>query len=252
MAIGIRICGNLPYYSYTDNQALDTLSFNNPMNRVKPMLGLHVEIPLFNGIVYVAPEVSFSVRGDNRLFMSATWDTLVNYQAQVNYLEGRLPISIAIPAAKWFKPYVFVAPSFGVAMPTVGPFNSEFSQTALNKAFPDQNVSVDSTNMSRYDYGFTAGAGLRFTIDFNSFKMVVKLEGGYHMGFRDTYTVTEHLEQTQAVNVNAYNVKGKRLNRGIEGAITIAIPLDFHSEDDCFYWSEIEKKKNKNRGFYGF
>ena len=54
------------------------------------------------------------------------------------------------------------------------------------------------------------------------------------------------------MNVNAYNINGKRLNRGIEAAITVSIPLDFRSGDDCFYWSEIEKRKNKNRGFYGF
>ena len=151
------------------------------------------------------------------------------------------------------KPYVFAAPSFGLALPSVGPFASEITQYSLDKNVPlDNTVAIDSSNMSPYDYGLTAGAGVRFRINFSSFSMVLKVEGGYHMGFRDTYSEQEHLNQAQAVNTNAYNVIGKRLNRGIEGAITIAIPLDFHSADDCFYWSDVQKKKNSNRGAFGF
>ena len=253
VAIGIRAGGNLASYHYTENSALNDLGFDTVINRVRPVFGLQVEVPLFGGAVYVAPEVSFAVRGDSRLFNSAVWNSQVRYRAQVNYLEARLPIAVAIPATSWFKPYVFAAPSFGLALPTVGPFASEISQYSLDKlqSFSDV-VAVDSSNMAPYDYGFTAGAGLRFLIDFKSFKMVVKLEGGYHMGFQDTYSEKEHTDQTQALNVNAYNIVGKRLNRGIEAAVTIAIPLEFHSEDDCFYWSDVYKKKDRGRGLFGF
>ena len=253
VAIGVRVGGNLASYAYPDNQALNTLGFDSIQNRVRPVLGLNVEIPLFGGIVYVAPEVDFAGRGDSRLFQSSIWNRQVRYQAKVNYLEARLPVSIAIPATSWFKPYVFVAPSFGVALDSVGPMVSTIEQYTLdNPQTFTQKVTVDSSNMSPYDFGLTLGGGLRFTIDFSSFLMVVKLEGGYHLGFRDTYSEKEHHDQAQAMNVNAYNIDGKRLNRGIEAAISISIPLDFHSDDDCFYWSEVEKRKNKNRGLYGF
>ena len=254
VAIGIRVGGNLASYNYSGNDALNSLPFDSLWYRVRPMLGLQVEIPLFGGIVYVAPEASFTVRGDSRLFESSTWNTQVRYQAKVNYLEARLPISVAIPVSSWFKPYVFAAPSFGVATSTsVGPFASEIAPYSFdNPQSLNDVVAVDSSNMAAYDYGLTAGAGLRFTIDLSSFLMVVKLEGGYHMGFRNTYSALEIADQAQAVNVNAYNITWKRLNRGIEAAVTIAIPLDFHSGDDCFYWSEVENRKNKNRGMYGF
>ena len=253
VAIGVRVGGNLPSYYYTDNDELNDLGYDTLMNRVRPMFGINVEIPLLGGVVYVAPEVSFTQRGDSRLFHSAPIDTLVRYQARVNYLEARLPISIAIPVSKSFKPYVFAAPSFGLAMPSVGPFNSEIRQYSFDQPQSlDNEVAVDSSNMAPYDFGVTMGAGLRFNINFTSFSMVVKLEGGYHMGFLDTYSNQEHINQAQAANANAYNVRGKRLNRGIEAALTIAIPLDFHPKDDCFYWSEVEKRKNKNRGLYGF
>ena len=246
VAIGIRAGGNLASYEYSENNDLNALGFNDTlMKRIKPMLGLNVEFPLFGGVVYVAPEVSFTVRGDSRLFESQTLGKKVCYTAKVNYLEARLPVSIAIPATSWFKPYVFAAPSFGLAMPSVGVFKSEIQQDG-------KKVEVDSSNMAPYDYGLTAGAGLRFRLNFSDFSMIVKLEGGYYLGFCDTYSEKEHNDQAQAVNTNAYNIKGTRLNRGIEAALTIAIPLDFHPRDDCFYWADMEKKKDKNRGMYGF
>lgn len=251
VAIGLRFGGNLASYSYPQNESLNTLGYGPLMDRVRPVLGLNAEIPLFNGYMYVAPEVAFTGRGDLRQFESASYDTLVRYQARVNYLEARLPISVAIPVTSWFKPYVFAAPSFGLVLDTVGPLRSEFRQYSLDGALNDS-VAVSTSNMAPYDYGVTLGAGLRFRINFSSFAMLVKVEGGYHLGLRDTYSEQELNDQAQALNVNAYNIKAPRLNRGIEGSITIAIPLDFHSADDCFYWSDIHQRKNKNRGLYGF
>lgn len=253
VAIGIKGGASLAHYTYVSNNDLNTLPYDTLLKRVKPMFGIQVEIPLFNGLMFISPEVAFAVRGDSRVFQSATWGTNVRYRANVNYLEARLPIAVAIPAASWLKPYVFAAPMFGLALPKVGPFNSEITQYSLDKPQSfNQTVAVDSSNMAPYDYGFTAGAGLRFLVDFKSFKMIVKLEGGYHMGLKDTYSVLESQSVVPATNVQAYSIDWKRLNRGIEASLTIAIPLDFHGEDDCFYWSEIEKKKNKNRGYFGF
>ncbi len=261
VAIGLRFGGNLASYHYTENTDLNELPFDSLKYRVRPMLGLNVEIPLFNGIMFVAPEVSFTGRGDSRLFHSDPRDVDMRYRAKVNYLEARLPISVAIPVTPNIKPYVFVAPLFGLALDTVGPLVSTIEQVSLDgnpnaqpPVSPSLNdvVSVDSSNMSPYDYGLTVGAGLRYRINFKTFSLVLKAEGGYHLGLRDTYSEQEHNNQSQAQNVNAYNIIGKRLNRGIEAAITIALPLDFHSEDDCFYWSDMQKRNNRGRGLFGF
>ena len=245
VAIGLRLGGNLPSYFYTETDELNALDRSEFLKCVTPMLGLHVEIPLLGGVVYVAPEATITQRGDSRFFHSTTLDTMVDYRARVNYLEARLPISIAIPVTPNFKPYVFAAPSYGWALQTVGPLKSEIVQNV-------DTVAVDLNNMSSNDCGLTLGAGLRFHLNLSSFYMIVKLEGGYHWGFQDTYSQKEHIDQVTALNANAYNVTGKRLNRGIEAALTIAIPLDFHPKDDCFYWSDIEKKKNRGRGLFGF
>lgn len=251
VAIGIRVGGNLASYYYPNYEDYNNLPFDDSLlRRTRPMLGLNVEIPLFGGIVYVAPEVDFVGRGDSRVYESAAYGKKMIDRRRVNYLEARVPISVAIPATSWFKPYVFAAPTFGVALGDVGPFASVYEQYPVDEQpTADDQVLVDAGNTALYDYGFTAGAGLRFLLNFNSFKMVLKLEGGYHMGFLDVNADNP----TQPLNVQAYNAEyEKRFNRGIEGALTIAIPLDFHSSDDCFYWSDVQKKKNKSRGLFGF
>lgn len=258
VAIGIKAGGILPYYFYSDNADLNALAFKGDLYGydVRPTVGLNVEIPLFNGIMYVAPEVAFATRGDSREFFVFDGDSPTCYRAKVNYLEANLPISVAIPVASWFKPYVFAAPLFGVVLDTVGPFRSEIVQYEYEGVHRDT-VAVSTSNMSLYDYGLTVGAGLRFRLNFSSFSMIVKLEGGYYFGFCDTYSPLEHHDQATAINLNSYtghqyNITGERLNRGIEGSITIAIPLEFHSSDDCFYWSDVQKKKNRGRGLFGF
>ena len=257
VAIGIRGGASLPNYQYTDNPDLNALPFDaDLMQRIGlPTLGLQVEIPLLNGRMYVAPEADFTVRGDDRLFHNDNLNTDVNYRARVNYLEARLPIAVAFPATTWLKPYVFAAPSFGLALPTVGPFTSEITQSYAN-GNPTETVAVDSSNMAPYDIGVLAGAGLRFNINFTDFSLVVKVEAGYHLGFLDTYSEQEHYNQSTAINLNQksghqYNVIGQRLNRGFEAAVTIALPLRFSSDDACVNWSSGSHRPRRNQ-HYGF
>lgn len=247
IGIGLRLGGNLASYKYTDNPALDTMAFDSLWYRVRPVLGLNMEIPLFDGIVFVSPEVSLAGRGDSRLYPNSSLDTM-RYQVKVYYLEARLPISVAIPVTNNIKPYMYVAPSFGLALDTVGPLKSVIRQGSA-KQHDYQEVGVSKGNMSTYDYGLALGAGLRYRFNFSTFSLVLKAEGGYHWGFRDTYSELEHNNYSQAQNVNTYNIKGKRLNRGWEGSISVILPLKFYP-DDCFYWSDVNK--SKHRGAFGF
>ena len=105
--------------------------------------------------------------------------------------------------------------------------------------------------MAQYDFGALAGAGLRFTMTFPRFSLVVKMEAGYYLGFNDTYSEAEHNDQAPAINVNAYNINGVRNNRGLEAAITVALPLKFAPGDACSHWSKgvYPSSKNYNHGF---
>lgn len=252
VAIGIRGGANLGSYLYPENPSLNDLGFDVLSSRIRPVVGVNVEIPLMNGLFYVAPELDLVGRGDCRAYHSDLWDTDVSYQVRVNYLEARLPVSVAVPATSWLKPYFFAAPSFGLALPTIGPLTSEITQFSHDNPQSFNNkVAIDSSNMAPYDFGVMGGAGLRFTFTFSRFSLVLKMEAGYYLGFKDTYSEAEHNDQAPAVNVNAYNIEGARINRGLEAAITIALPLKFAPGDACSRWSNgvYPSSRHYNHGF---
>jgi len=255
VAIGLRGGANLPRFVYPENLELDTLGFDVLTSRIRPVVGVNLEIPLLDGWLYIAPEIDLVGRGDRRLYHSDTWNTDVSYQVKVNYLEARLPVSVAFPVSSWLKPYFFAAPSFGLALPTFadkGVLSSGITHTDLGTPshFADT-IAISASNMAAYDFGLMAGAGLRFTFTFSRFSLVLKMEAGYHLGYKDTYSEAEHNDHVPAVNVNAYNINGKRLNSGLEAAFTIALPLKFAPGDACSHWSKgvYPSSKRYNHGF---
>lgn len=231
IAVGIKAGGNLAQYQYyPDLYRFNELEFDELKDRLHPMFGINVEIPLLRGIVLISPEVLFVTRGDARLFKDGT----KHFTDKINYLEARVPVAVALPVSDGFKPYVFVAPTFGWAWQAI------------------QQSPSDTTGVSPYDYGLVLGAGLRFKFDLPGFSMLLKLEGGFYNGLYDTFKNVTYSERVPSDDPNTFNINYSRRNRGFEAAITIAVPLEFHSRGDCFYWAEIEKKKNKSRGAFGF
>lgn len=234
-SVGIGVVGgaNLASFSYFGDIEKQGLDFDSVLYRIRPLAGVSVEIPLGN-YFYIAPEVIWAGRGDSRLFQSAVWnDSYVRYQAKSYYLELQVPMSLVIPINNTYQPYVFVAPGFGLTLPM-----GDISQYSLDKPQSiNQAVAIDSSNMALYDASFMAGAGMRFNVDFSTFYLAFKLEAGYHFGLLDTYSPMEHNDMATAVNVNAYNVKGKRLNRGLEIRLSVVLPLRFPPGDACSNWS---------------
>ena len=247
-AVGIGVVGaaNLASFAYPNDISKDSLGFDSLLYRIRPVIGLTVEIPIGN-YLYVAPEVLLASRGDSRLFESTVWDASVRYQAKVNYLELRVPVSFAIPVSKTVHPYVFAAPSFGLTLP----MGAIVQHSLDNPQSFDHAVAIDSSNMALYDAGVMAGAGVRFNVDFSTFSLVFKLEGGYYYGLLDTYSPLEHNDQASAANVTAYNILDKRQNRGIECRLSIVLPLKFLPGDACSSFSS--KNRTRHRlGSYGF
>lgn len=231
IAIGIKAGGNLAQYQYyPDLYHFNELAFDELQFRLNPMFGVNVEIPLLKDIVLISPEVLFATRGDARLSQDGT----IHFTDKINYLEARVPVAVAIPVSDGIKPYVFVAPSFGWAWHAI------------------QQSPSDTTGMSPYDFGLVLGAGFRFKFNLPGFSMLLKLEGGFYNGLYDTFKNVSYSERVPSTDPKTFNIDYSRRNRGFETALTIAIPLEFHSRGDCFYWSEIEQKKNKNRGAFGF
>lgn len=248
-AIGIGVIGgaNLAKFAYLGDSEKQDLGFDSILYRIKPLAGLTLEIPLGN-YFYVAPEVLWAGRGDARLFESAIWNhSQVRYQVRSYYMEMHVPVSLVIPVTQTFQPYVFVAPGFGLTLPMGG-----ISQYSLDKPQSfNHSVAIDSSNMALYDASIKAGAGVRFNLDLSSFYLAIKLEACYHCGLLDTYSPMEQNDMASAVNVSAYNVKGKRMNRGVECRLSVVLPLKFPPKDACS--SFAGKGRSRHRiGSYGF
>lgn len=228
VSVGLRLGGNLSRYQYPDDIRLDALPLDSFCQRLRPVVGVNVEFP-FAKVLYVAPEVTFVGRGDSRVYESSVWNTLVRHQTRTNYLEFRLPLSLAFPVSKTVKPYVFAAPSIGVTLP-LGNIKQIFLDPVPQLI---DSIAIDTNNMALYDVGVTFGAGLRYIKHFEAFSLVIKAEVGWYRGLRDTYSPLEHLDLPPAANVSAYNINGKRKNRGLEASVTVALPLRFY-RDACF------------------
>ena len=229
VAVGLRLGGNLSRYQYSGDYSLDALPLDSLCRRIRPVAGVNVEIP-FAKVLYVAPEVTFVGRGDSRLYKSNVVDTLVRHQTKTNYLEFRLPLSLAFPITKEVKPYVFVSPSIGLTLPW-GKIEQYAFDTLSHFHYATE---IDSSNMALYDVGVTVGAGMRYTKHFEAFSLVFKAEVGWYQGMRDTYSPMEHIDQALAHNVGAYNINGKRKNKGFEASFTVSLPLRFY-RDACFF-----------------
>lgn len=229
VAVGLRMGGNLSRFAYPNDSKLDNLAMDPLLKRVHPVVGVNVEFPL-SGVVYVAPEVAFVGRGDSRLFKSHVWDALVRYRAKTYYVDLRLPVSLAFPVSNRLKPYVFASPSVGLALPF-----GNIEQSVLDDVTQINAVSIDTNNLALYDAGVTLGAGMRYIHHFEAFSLVVKAEVGWYRGLTDTYSPMEHADQAWASNVSAYNISGKRKNRGFEASVTIALPLRFYPDACSFY-----------------
>ena len=245
ISLGIKGGANLSSFKYLGDPNKNALPFDNLQYRLRPLIGVSAEIPL-GDYFFLAPEVMLAGRGDARLFESATWNALVRYQAKTYYLEARLPMALCFSVTPKLRPYVFAAPVFGWTMPmgSIAQYDSDNPQN-INP------VAIDLSNMAPYDVGFMTGAGVRFMIDFDRFSLAIKVEAGCHFGMLDTYSWAEHHDEAPAVNVNAYNVKGERRNRGLETSLTVALPLRFLPGDACHSFNS--KGRSRHRiGTYGF
>lgn len=252
IGVGVKVGALLPYYHYrargTMSENLNELPFDTAFfHRVRPVVGVQAEIPMGN-LAYFAPELIWAKRGDNRLYLNAPTNDSVHYVAKVNYLDLRLPIEFVIPIKGRVQPYLFGGLDVGVVMPYFKintlfgkalekPVELNMSGTIMQTQGADTvSVMVNKGNMNPFDFGVFGGAGIRYTMEFDRFSLVVKLEALYSMGLRNTYSKGEMHSQTPAENLGNegthYSV-GYRFNRGWECNLSVVLPLRFKPRDAC-------------------
>ncbi len=142
----------------------------------------------------------------------------INYRLNANYLDLRLPIGYAFFWRKKVQPYIMAAPSANLAIGGKAYYNSRGTSV---------NVDLSNASISPLDFSVFVGAGIRFPIPVGGHRLYIGVEGGYNLGFLNTFSDKELNNTANAVNLPVYEVSGTRKNVGIEAAVTIswAIPL---------------------------
>ena len=242
MSIGVKGGLNMPQMWYFQNEALGRLNQNMSFT---PTGGLFAEIPVGN-VLIIAPEAMYVQRGTDIEYEHFS-HTQVHYTMNVSYVDLRLPFELRWPIKPFFQPYILVGAEAGMRL------FGKIHIVRTQHVELDETVDVGDANMSLIHAGAFAGLGIRSRFNIGAMGMVVKFSASYHQGFLDSYSAMEHAGTVNSVNVNAYQITGSRLPRGIEATLGIAIPLEKHGDDACASFSHDRYRRHSSRGrWFGF
>lgn len=231
VSIGVKGGLNVPRMLYTDaNLAVLPQDFT-----IKPIGGLYVDIPM-GEFMMLSPEVMFVQRGMTTSYEHQS-GSQVNYHIASQYVDLRLPLAFRLRVVDAFQPYAVAGLEAGYLLG---------GEIHLDRTAPialDETIAIGSANMASLHGGVFAGLGIRSEIDFGSFGIALKLEASYHQGLIDSYSTMEHNETATPLNVNAYNIAGLRMPRGLEFCIGIGLPLKFNNQKDAC-WTFSRNKYN--------
>ena len=241
VAIGIKGGLALPGMAYSDKH-LSELTQDSYM---VPVGGIFVDVPI-GGIVSIAPEVMWVNRGVKMQYTHFSGAS-VHYSIASNYVDLRVPVLVRLKVVDAFQPYVFGGAEAGYLLG---------GQIHIERSTPvalDETIDIGKANMASYHVGAYAGLGIRSDINCGSITLSVRLEASYHRGFVDSYSEMEHAETAVPVNINAYNITGKRMPKGLEICLGLGIPLRFdNSGDACSTFTDKYRPKHRRGVLYGF
>lgn len=249
IGVGIKVGGNLPKYHY-DEKDLNDLPMDTLKNRVRLTAGVQVELPINDNLLFT-PELIYTSKGDRRVYRNKPSGAVLTYEAKVNYLDLRLPLTYVVPVKGKLKPYVFAGLDAAMVLPyiktdSVDGINLSGTLSQVNE------VEVNKSNMAPFDVSVFGGLGLRYTVDFNRFSLVMKLEADYNFGLLNTYSKDEIASQVPAANLGlgTHYILGTRKNQGLEAFFTVLLPLKFYRDACVFGTSRVNKGKKGQ--LYGF
>lgn len=226
ISLGLKGGVNFAGMAYTDWH-LSELPQQMPL---RPVGGIFVDIPLSKHFG-LAPEIMYVERG-----MKTTYFHYSNYEVQYGihsrYVDLRIPFLAGVNITSWMQPYLVVGVDAGWLLGG----NIHLHQPG----FPDSDttIMIGKANMRNLYLGAFGGVGIRFFREINGQKAQLKIDATYNFDFVDTFTDMEHSDEAQPINVNAYNITGKRFPKGIEITVGITIPLRSGKDDACYSFSK--------------
>jgi len=200
-SIGVKAGVNFPWFGYTNPNLKDYKS--SILER--ELLGIFFETQLKKNWS-VRPELLYIGKGQKI-------DNLgISYTLKSNYFEMRLPIVYTYKPGRVVSPYAILGPTLSLA--SGGKITFDNLETKITKA-----------NMATLDFGFVAGLGVKVPLKIQRLPLVLAAELAYTHGFNNTYGESEKVGSATALNRSSYTIEGTRKNRGVEFALSLAMPL---------------------------
>jgi hypothetical protein len=161
----------------------------------------------------IRPEVDYIGRGVSLKFEDIT------YKMDAKYVDLRLPLVLSIAPHSLINPYLFVAPEFCLARD--GEITYKSNQTGKISA------DISDANISQFDVAVIGGIGIELPINIGQFRMSLAAEGGYSIGFFDTFSKDELSCESTLLNPSPYILapESSRNNNGIEVVVSISMPF---------------------------
>ena len=181
----------------------------------------------------IRPQVTFLNRGGKLSGIfgndNAYEENQINnifYTIKAHYIDLRVPLIFNFGKADAkIRPYVFVAPVFGLC--TGG--NIKLQADMEDYKYAGYDMDITKANLNSTYFAGQAGIGVKFAIPVADTKCYVGLEAAYEYGFTDTYAGKE--KDSKANDIlhlynDDYQIDGNRKFSGIELQATLAIPFD--------------------------
>ena len=178
----------------------------------------------------VRPQVTFLNRGGklSGIFRedNAYEESQINnifYTIKAHYIDLRVPLIFNFGKADFkIRPYVFVAPVFGLC--TGG--NIKLQAEMEDYKYAGYELDITKANLNSTYFAGQAGIGVKFAIPVADTKCYIGLEAAYEYGFTDTYAGKE--KDSKANDIlhlynDDYQIDGNRKFSGIELQATLAI-----------------------------
>lgn len=229
VSVGLKGGINLAGMTFTDPH-LSSL----PQNMVlKPVGGVFVDFPLLDWFSIV-PELMYVERGMSTHYIHYS-GCEIDYAIRSRYVDFRLPVLIGVNITSWFQPYLVAGGDAGYLLGG----NIHLQQPGLPR--PDITTDLGEANMKPLYLGAFGGLGLRFFKPMKGHWAQLRIEATYCHDFVDTFSEMEHNDEANPLNINAYNITGKRFPKGIEITMGLVVPL-MPDKDACYSFSKNKYK----------
>ena len=188
---------------------------------IYPTASLFAEFKVYKRIS-LGVELNCQLRGGATTYTYET-DYTVNYKLHARYISLRLPVYCYLFNYQTIAPYLLLGPDLGYA------YNGDISLTQPGLPISEVSVSINDSNINRFNWGMMAGIGVRKNADLNNWMIVLKLDLALNWGHLNSFSPAEVNETATPTNVHAYNSQGKRLISGVELNLSIGVSKTHNS-----------------------